>query len=291
MYIQFKALHTSTTFIAFLSSGIRSQPFTSAAHTGLQLPLLVPGIGLAADVQPAPAANNVAVLAAPFYRRFSLQPRAELQQPRQRRAGQQYPAAGGLRTAQRHGDDRHPPPRRQRTQGRAAQRAERPAGDPGQEGQHDPRPARIASYEHSYRPLPAPPLPPFTGAQRARGPTVTGPAAPTDEDHSSTRRAEGALPREPRACAVPRPGGGKGGGRACARPLKRAQDGGALRDLPLLAEALGAIGAVPSGCCCLHSVLWCAGCRHGRAGDAYGAGEGLWRRVWAFSGVKPAGSS
>lgn len=139
-YIQFKALHTSTTFIAFFSLGICSQSLTSTAYTGLQLSLLVPGVGLAADVQPAPAANDVAVLAAPFYRRFSLQPRAQLQQPRRRRAGQQGPGGGGLPTAQRHGDGRHPPPRRQRAQGRAAQRAERPGGDPGQEGQHDPRP-------------------------------------------------------------------------------------------------------------------------------------------------------
>lgn len=173
-YIQFKALHASTTFIAFLLFGTHSQPLTSAAHTGLQLPLLVPGIGLAADVQPAPAANNIAVLAAPFYRRFSLQPRTELQQPRQRRAGQQYPPAGGLPAAQRHRDGRHPPPWRQRAQGRATQRAERPGGYPGQERQHDPRPAGTASYERTDRHRllallhPAPLLPPFSEAQRAQ---------------------------------------------------------------------------------------------------------------------------
>lgn len=283
-YIQFKALHTSTTFIAFFSLGICSQSLTSTAYTGLQLSLLVPGVGLAADVQPAPAANDVAVLAAPFYRRFSLQPRAQLQQPRRRRAGQQGPGGGGLPTAQRHGDGRHPPPRRQRGQGRAAQRAERPGGDPGQEGQHDPRPGGTVRDEGTDRHrLPTPPLFPLPSAGRtARSTTVTNPAAPTDADRSSPRQAAGALPREPRACAMPRPGGGRGGGRACARPLKRAQDGGALRDLPLLVGTLGPLGAASSGCCRLPSVLRCAGCRHWRAGDAHGAGEGLWRRVWWF---------
>lgn len=77
----------------------------------------MPGVGLAANVEPAPAANNEAVLTAPSERRLRLQPGEELQE-----AGQ----------------------RRQRAEGRAAQRAERPGGGSSQEGQHAPRPAGTA---------------------------------------------------------------------------------------------------------------------------------------------------
>lgn len=109
----------------------------------------MPGVGLAANVEPAPAANNEAVLTAPSERRLRLQPGEELQEAGQRRAGGQG-RGGGRPFPQRRGPGgrwgppRRPPPRRQRAEGRAAQRAERPGGGSSQEGQHAPRPAGTA---------------------------------------------------------------------------------------------------------------------------------------------------
>lgn len=240
----------------------------------LQLALLVPGVGLAADVQPAPPPDDEAVLTAPPQHRFRLQPRDQRRQrPGRRRDGQQgrgraRPAPRGQRPAQRRGQRRRPPPRGQGREGRAAQRAERPSSSPGQEGQHAPCPAGTAHSED------APPLSPLPR-------TTNGPAHPP----ASASAPAPPLPRASRRrrCACANAASRRGAGQGPPQRLRAlalgvtclVQDGGARRDLPLVAAVEPLDGAQPrdGGGCCRRSALRGAGLRHRRAGDAHGAGE------------------